>query len=160
MGAIAFKTENATRCYEVEIAETSDYQELVKSLNEEIRQIFGKTLDYCTYEPEERLDSDSSYPGRYLDHIRHQIKEHNLVICPVVRAGYHDGVNLDYDVKIEWRGQDLESVEELVVLLREDGEPYKLVEKSMNRHLKIITNELEKIYEKRKSCYAPRNAYA
>jgi len=150
MGTNNFLNKNAkyflSSCpyiYTCEIKDDFEYSDLKDNLNCEIDNIKNYEI-----EKNDCYDNERNFCGTYINKIIHRLKEASLIINPIIRSGYYEGCNLDYEIEIlDYSGYKVDSIQDLINDLKADNLPYKLIEKSFNKHLKLMVNELEKIFE-------------
>jgi hypothetical protein len=96
MGTSNFYNKNSSKIYACEIEEDFNYQDLVKNLKFEL-QAQG-------FDPTNEFDNERNFSGQYIATKKIQFTNVNqliyLTIKAVVRSGYYNGVNLDYDFEI------------------------------------------------------------
>jgi len=92
-----FHNVNASAIFAVPLENDFDYEDLVDNLKSEL----NNDSDYVDYG---KTDNNElrSFPSRTLGSIRkyHQYKDFYVEVCvtPVIRSGYYEGVNLDWNV--------------------------------------------------------------
>mgnify|MGYP000863186240 FL=1 len=95
MGTNNFLNKNASKIFACELQdEYSTYEDLEEILTEEINEVFGNQFD-----KEQSYDDERYYSGTYLGDINHDYRDCTLRLKPIIRAGYYDGCNLDYEIE-------------------------------------------------------------
>ena len=97
MATSNFHNENASAIFAVQLEHEFDYDDLVDNLKSEL----NNDPDYVDYGKADKHEL-RSFPSRTLGSIRKyvQYKDFYVEVCvtPVIRSGYYDGVNLDWNV--------------------------------------------------------------
>jgi len=97
MATSNFHNENASAIFAVQLEHEFDYDDLVENLKSEL----NNDPDYVDYGKTDKHEL-RSFPSRTLGSIRKyaQYKDFYVAVCvtPVIRSGYYDGVNLDWNV--------------------------------------------------------------
>jgi len=97
MATSNFHNENASAIFAVQLEHEFDYDDLVDNLKSEL----NNDPDYVDYGKTDKHEL-RSFPSRTLGSIRKyaQYKDFYVEVCvtPVIRNGYYDGVNLDWNV--------------------------------------------------------------
>jgi len=97
MATSNFHNENASAIFAVQLEHEFDYDDLVENLKSEL----NNDPDYVDYGKTDKHEL-RSFPSRTLGSIRKyaQYKDFYVEVCvtPVIRSGYYDGVNLDWNV--------------------------------------------------------------
>ena len=97
MATSNFHNENASAIFAVQLEHEFDYDDLVDNLKSEL----NNDPDYVDYGKADKNEL-RSFPSRTLGSIRKyvQYKDFYVEVCvtPVIRSGYYDGVNLDWNV--------------------------------------------------------------
>ena len=97
MATSNFHNVNASAIFAVPLENDFDYEDLVDNLKSEL----GNDSDYVDYGKTDHNEC-RSFPSRTLGSIRkyHQYKDFYVEVCvtPVIRSGYYEGVNLDWNV--------------------------------------------------------------
>ena len=97
MATSNFHNENASAIFAVQLEHEFDYDDLVDNLKSEL----SNNPDYVDYGKTDKHEL-RSFPSRTLGSIRKyaQYKDFYVEVCvtPVIRSGYYDGVNLDWNV--------------------------------------------------------------
>ena len=97
MATSNFHNENASAIFAVRLENEYDYEDLVCNLESEL----SNNPDYVDYGKTDKHEL-RSFPSRTLGSIRKyaQYKDFYVEVCvtPVIRSGYYDGVNLDWNV--------------------------------------------------------------
>ena len=97
MATSNFHNENASAIFAVQLEHEFDYDDLVDNLKSEL----NNDPDYVDYGKTDKHEL-RSFPSRTLGSIRKyvQYKDFYVEVCvtPVIRSGYYDGVNLDWNV--------------------------------------------------------------
>lgn len=97
MATSNFHNENASAIFAVQLEHEFDYDDLVENLKSEL----NNDPDYVDYGKADKNEL-RSFPSRTLGSIRKyvQYKDFYVEVCvtPVIRSGYYDGVNLDWNV--------------------------------------------------------------
>ena len=97
MATSNFHNENASAIFAVQLEHEFDYDDLVENLKSEL----NNDPDYVDYGKTDKHEL-RSFPSRTLGSIRKyvQYKDFYVEVCvtPVIRNGYYDGVNLDWNV--------------------------------------------------------------
>ena len=111
MATSNFHNVNASAIFAVPLENDFDYEDLVDNLKSELNND-SDYVDYGKTDPNELR----SFPSRTLGSIRkyHQYKDFYVEVCvtPVIRSGYYDGVNLDWNVDYSING-DSYDIDEL-----------------------------------------------
>ena len=111
MSTSNFHNVNASAIFAVPLENDFDYEDLVDNLKSELKDN-SDYVDYGKTDPNELR----SFPSRTLGSIRryHQYKDFYVEVCvtPVIRSGYYDGVNLDWNVDYSING-DSYDIDEL-----------------------------------------------
>jgi hypothetical protein len=97
MATSNFHNVNASAIFAVPLEHEFDYEDLVCNLESEL----SNNPDYVDYGKTDKNEL-RSFPSRTLGSIRkyHQYKDFYVEVCvtPVIRSGYYEGVNLDWNV--------------------------------------------------------------
>jgi hypothetical protein len=97
MATSNFHNENASAIFAVQLEHEFDYDDLVENLKSEL----NNDPDYVDYGKTDKHEL-RSFPSRTLGSIRKYVeyKDFYVEVCvtPVIRSGYYDGVNLDWNV--------------------------------------------------------------
>jgi hypothetical protein len=97
MATSNFHNENASAIFAVRLENEYDYEDLVCNLESEL----SNNPDYVDYGKTDKNEL-RSFPSRTLGSIRKyaQYKDFYVEVCvtPVIRSGYYEGVNLDWNV--------------------------------------------------------------
>jgi len=97
MSTSNFHNVNASAIFAVPLENDFDYEDLVDNLKSEL----SNDSDYVDYGKTDHNEC-RSFPSRTLGSIRkyHQYKDFYVEVCvtPVIRSGYYEGVNLDWNV--------------------------------------------------------------
>jgi hypothetical protein len=97
MATSNFHNENASAIFAVQLEHEFDYDDLVENLKSEL----NNDPDYVDYGKTDKNEL-RSFPSRTLGSIRKYVeyKDFYVEVCvtPVIRSGYYDGVNLDWNV--------------------------------------------------------------
>jgi hypothetical protein len=97
MATSNFHNVNATHIFACSLENEWDYEDLVDNLKSEL----SNDSDYVDYGKTDHNEC-RSFPSRTLGSIRkyHQYKDFYVEVCvtPVIRSGYYEGVNLDWNV--------------------------------------------------------------
>jgi len=97
MATSNFHNVNASAIFAVQLEHEFDYDDLVENLKSEL----NNDPDYVDYGKTDKHEL-RSFPSRTLGSIRKyaQYKDFYVEVCvtPVIRSGYYDGVNLDWNV--------------------------------------------------------------
>ena len=111
MATSNFHNVNASAIFAVPLEHEFDYEDLVCNLESEL----SNNPDYVDYGKTDKNEL-RSFPSRTLGSIRkyHQYKDFYVEVCvtPVIRSGYYDGVNLDWNVDYSING-DSYDIDEL-----------------------------------------------
>jgi hypothetical protein len=111
MATSNFHNVNASAIFAVQLEDEWSYEDLVENLKSELNND-SDYVDYGKSDPNELR----SFPSRSLGSIRkyHQYKDFYVEVCvtPVIRSGYYDGVNLDWNVDYSING-DSYDIDEL-----------------------------------------------
>jgi len=103
MATSNFHNENASAIFAVRLENEYDYEDLVSNLESEL----SNNPDYVDYGKTDKHEL-RSFPSRTLGSIRkyHQYKDFYVEVCvtPVIRSGYYEGVNLDWNVDYSING--------------------------------------------------------
>jgi hypothetical protein len=98
MATSNFHNVNATNIFAVQLEDEYDYEDLISNLESE----FNKHSDYydCGKTDQHEL---RSFPSRTLGSFSKGIEigedEVEVYVTPVIRSGYYEGCNLDWDVR-------------------------------------------------------------
>ena len=97
MATSNFHNVNASAIFAVPLEHEFDYEDLICNLESEL----SNNPDYVDYGKTDKNEL-RSFPSRTLGSIRkyHQYKDFYVEVCvtPVIRSGYYEGVNLDWNV--------------------------------------------------------------
>jgi hypothetical protein len=97
MATSNFHNVNASHIFACSLEDEWAYDDLVDNLKSEL----GNDSDYVDYGKTDHNEC-RSFPSRTLGSIRkyHQYKDFYVEVCvtPVIRSGYYEGVNLDWNV--------------------------------------------------------------
>jgi hypothetical protein len=111
MATSNFHNVNASAIFAVQLEDEWAYDDLVENLKSQLNND-PNYVDYGKSDPNELR----SFPSRSLGSIRkyHQYKDFYVEVCvtPVIRSGYYDGVNLDWNVDYAING-DSYDIDEL-----------------------------------------------
>jgi hypothetical protein len=111
MATSNFHNVNASAIFAVQLEDEWAYDDLVENLKSQLNND-PNYVDYGKSDPNELR----SFPSRSLGSIRkyHQYKDFYVEVCvtPVIRSGYYDGVNLDWNVDYSING-DSYDIDEL-----------------------------------------------
>jgi hypothetical protein len=111
MATSNFHNENASAIFAVRLEDEWAYDDLVENLTSEL----SNNPDYVDYGKTDKHEL-RSFPSRTLGSIRkyHQYKDFYVEVCvtPVIRSGYYEGVNLDWNVDYAING-DVYDMDEL-----------------------------------------------
>jgi len=103
MSTSNFHNVNASAIFAVPLENDFDYEDLVDNLKSEL----SNDSDYVDYGKTDKHEL-RSFPSRTLGSIRkyHQYKDFYVEVCvtPVIRSGYYEGVNLDWNVDYSING--------------------------------------------------------
>ena len=152
MATSNFHNVNASAIFAVQLEDEWAYDDLVENLKSQLNND-PNYVDYGKSDPNELR----SFPSRSLGSIRkyHEYKDFYVEVCvtPVIRSGYYDGVNLDWNVDYSING-DSYDIDEL-----ENGIGYNtalpiskikayslLAEKKAEKLKNEIVDELESLY--------------
>ena len=152
MATSNFHNVNASAIFAVRLEDEWAYDDLVENLTSEL----SNNPDYVDYGKTDKHEL-RSFPSRTLGSIRkyHQYKDFYVEVCvtPVIRSGYYEGVNLDWNVDYTING-DVYDMDEL-----ENGIGYntalpiskikvyaKLAEKKAEKLKNQMVEKLESLY--------------
>jgi hypothetical protein len=111
MATSNFHNVNASAIFAVQLEDEWSYDDLVENLKSQLNND-PNYVDYGKSDPNELR----SFPSRSLGSIRkyHQYKDFYVEVCvtPVIRSGYYEGVNLDWNVDYAING-DVYDMDEL-----------------------------------------------
>ena len=111
MATSNFHNVNASAIFAVQLEDEWAYDDLVENLTSEL----SNNPDYVDYGKTDKHEL-RSFPSRSLGSIRkyHEYKDFYVEVCvtPVIRSGYYDGVNLDWNVDYSING-DSYDIDEL-----------------------------------------------
>jgi hypothetical protein len=111
MATSNFHNVNASAIFAVQLEDEWAYDDLVENLKSQLNND-PNYVDYGKSDPNELR----SFPSRSLGSIRkyHEYKDFYVEVCvtPVIRSGYYDGVNLDWNVDYSING-DSYDIDEL-----------------------------------------------
>jgi hypothetical protein len=111
MATSNFHNVNASAIFAVRLEDEWAYDDLVENLTSEL----NNDADYVDYGKTDKHEL-RSFPSRTLGSIRkyHQYKDFYVEVCvtPVIRSGYYEGVNLDWNVDYAING-DVYDMDEL-----------------------------------------------
>jgi hypothetical protein len=103
MATSNFHNVNASAIFAVRLEDEWAYDDLVENLTSEL----NNDADYVDYGKTDKHEL-RSFPSRTLGSIRkyHQYKDFYVEVCvtPVIRSGYYEGVNLDWNVDYSING--------------------------------------------------------
>jgi hypothetical protein len=152
MATSNFHNVNASAIFAVRLEDEWAYDDLVENLTSEL----SNNPDYVDYGKTDKHEL-RSFPSRTLGSIRkyHEYKDFYVEVCvtPVIRSGYYEGVNLDWNVDYTING-DVYDMDEL-----ENGIGYntalpiskikvyaKLAEKKAEKLKNQMVEKLESLY--------------
>ena len=142
MATSNFHNVNASAIFAVRLEDEWAYDDLVENLTSEL----SNNPDYVDYGKTDKHEL-RSFPSRTLGSIRkyHQYKDFYVEVCvtPVIRSGYYEGVNLDWNVDYAING-DVYDIDEL-----ENGIGYNTALPISK--IKVYSNLAEKKAEKIKN---------
>jgi hypothetical protein len=111
MATSNFHNVNASAIFAVRLEDEWAYDDLVENLTSEL----NNDANYVDYGKTDKHEL-RSFPSRTLGSIRkyHQYKDFYVEVCvtPVIRSGYYEGVNLDWNVDYAING-DVYDMDEL-----------------------------------------------
>jgi hypothetical protein len=97
MSTSNFYNKNSSKIYSCEILEDYDLQDLTKNIQFELQKKGFSSIS--------ELDNQRNFGGEYVSEKRIDFENVNqsiyLLIRAVIRDGYYNGVNLDYDFEIK-----------------------------------------------------------
>jgi hypothetical protein len=105
MATSNFHNVNATHIFAVQLEDEYDYEDLISNLESE----FNKHSDYydCGKTDQHEL---RSFPSRTLGSFSKGVMigedEVEVYVTPVIRSGYYEGCNLDWDVRYYVNGYE------------------------------------------------------
>jgi hypothetical protein len=105
MATSNFHNVNATNIFAVQLEDEYDYEDLISNLESE----FNKHSDYydCGKTDQHEL---RSFPSRTLGSFSNSITigedEVEVYVTPVIRSGYYEGCNLDWDARYYVNGYE------------------------------------------------------
>lgn len=141
MGTNNFLNKNASNIFACELQDEFSYEDLKEILTEEIDAVFNIEFD-----KEQSQDDERNFPGVYLGDINHDYRDCTLRLKPIIRAGYYDGCNLDYDIEFMC-GQDYcDSLNDLKIDLEYFGKPTKAIINNFKKQLPLMIKKLEKVF--------------
>ena len=145
MGTNNFLNKNASKIFACELQDEFSYEDLKEFLTEDIAAVFNIEFDI-----EQSQDNESAaayyYSGTYLGDINHHYRDCTLRLKPIIRAGYYDGCNLDYDIEF-MSGQDYcESMDDLKIDLEYIGKPTKAIINNFKKQLPLMIKKLEEVF--------------
>ena len=154
MATSNFHNVNASAIFAVHLENEYDYDDLVDNLKSEL----NNDSDYVDFGKSDKHEL-RSFPSRTLGSIRKyaQYKDFYLEVCvtPVIRSGYYDGVNLDWNVDQNINGEaeydepnfHIEDIAWYAKLPKSKAIKYaKLAEKKAEKIKNEIVEQLESIY--------------
>ena len=154
MATSNFHNENASAIFAVQLEHEFDYDDLVENLKSEL----SNNPDYVDYGKTDKHEL-RSFPSRTLGSIRkyHQYKDFYVEVCvtPVIRSGYYEGVNLDWNVDYSINGDAqydnndfyIEDIAWYGKLSKSAATKYaKLAEKKAEKLKNEIVEKLEALY--------------
>jgi hypothetical protein len=154
MATSNFHNVNATHIFACSLENEWDYEDLVDNLKSEL----SNDSDYVDYGKTDHNEC-RSFPSRTLGSIRkyHQYKDFYVEVCvtPVIRSGYYEGVNLDWNVDYSINGDAqydnndfyIEDIAWYGKLPKSTATKYaKLAEKKAEKLRNEIVEKLESIY--------------
>jgi hypothetical protein len=105
MATSNFHNVNATNIFAVQLEDEYDYEDLISNLESE----FKKHPDYYDYGKTDQHEL-RSFPSRTLGSFSKGIAigedEVEVYVTPVIRSGYYEGCNLDWDVRYYVNGNE------------------------------------------------------
>ena len=154
MATSNFHNENASAIFAVQLEHEFDYDDLVENLKSEL----NNDPDYVDYGKADKNEL-RSFPSRTLGSIRKyvQYKDFYVEVCvtPVIRSGYYDGVNLDWNVDYLINGDAqydntdfyIDDIAHYGNLSKSAATKYaKLADKKAEKLKNEIVDELEALY--------------
>ena len=154
MATSNFHNENASAIFAVRLENEYDYEDLVCNLESEL----SNNPDYVDYGKTDKHEL-RSFPSRTLGSIRkyHQYKDFYVEVCvtPVIRSGYYEGVNLDWNVDYLINGEcsydepnfEVADVEWYGKISKSKAIQYaKLADKKAEKIKNEIVEQLESLY--------------
>ena len=154
MATSNFHNVNATHIFACSLENEWDYEDLVDNLKSEL----SNDSDYVDYGKTDHNEC-RSFPSRTLGSIRkyHQYKDFYVEVCvtPVIRSGYYEGVNLDWNVDYSINGDAqydnndfyIEDIAWYGKLPKSTATKYaRLAEKKAEKLKNDIVEKLESIY--------------
>ena len=154
MSTSNFHNVNASAIFAVPLEHEFDYEDLVDNLKSELSND-SDYVDYGKTDPNELR----SFPSRTLGSIRkyHQYKDFYVEVCvtPVIRSGYYQGCNLDWNVEYSINGDctydepnfEVADVEWYGKISKSKAVQYaKLADKKAEKLKNEIVEKLEALY--------------
>jgi hypothetical protein len=154
MATSNFHNVNASAIFAVRLEDEWAYDDLVENLTSEL----SNNTDYVDYGKTDKHEL-RSFPSRSLGSIRkyHQYKDFYVEVCvtPVIRSGYYEGVNLDWNVDYLINGEcsydepnfEVADVEWYGKISKSKAIQYaKLADKKAEKIKNEIVEQLESLY--------------
>jgi len=142
MGTNNFYNRNASKIFACDLEGDDSYSFLKEGLLESLDKYFIN--QFCQNDSFD--DNNRNYPGIYIGNIDYEYRNCLLRIKPVIRSGYYEGCNLDYEIEYRSEQDFCEDLEDLKNDLEHSKRPFKAVEKSFKKQLKLIVKNLEKVF--------------
>ena len=154
MATSNFHNVNASAIFAVRLEDEWAYDDLVENLTSEL----NNDANYVDYGKTDKHEL-RSFPSRTLGSIRkyHQYKDFYVEVCvtPVIRSGYYEGVNLDWNVDYLINGEcsydepnfEVADVEWYGKISKSKAIQYaKLADKKAEKIKNEIVEQLESLY--------------
>jgi len=151
MGTSNFHNENATRIYADECDYEGAYEDLVSNVRYSLQaKDEAKTIQF-TFDDDISLDSElRSFPARSIGTVYENFSflnaDINVELIPLVRSGYYEGANLDYEVSFILEGENFESITDLISAIQDYPEDYDTTPGLIAIHSNNLQNRLEKSF--------------
>jgi len=119
MSAPNFAITNASRYFVVEANESWEYEDILACIQDAFRT--QKWENEICFSNENKSDDNRSYPGiifGYLSASKYyeRVGEANVIIELVLRSGYYEAANLDYEIRYEVEGIEYDNPQDVNVL--------------------------------------------
>lgn len=136
MGAPNFSNQNASKIYAVELARDVCYEFLFEDIRNVLEEEF--TTDFIK---KDEWDSNRNYEGKIIAEINKSVEDEQIIVSIIIRSGYHDGANLDWDARFFVIEDNYQEEYDLDCI---DIDKFPKVREEFNK----IIDRVEKIYSK------------
>ncbi len=138
MGTSNFLNKNASKIFAVS-EENSEF------LKADLVTALKKDSSFYAYE---QYDSERNYSDISLGEFGLRLESSSISISPIIRSGYYEGVNLDFEIQIkDFQGEPWDSFEELASYLLESEElKFKRDFQQLKKFQRETIKKLEKIF--------------